>query len=195
LLRVSAIVLAAGESRRMGTQKALLDWHGVPLIEYELEQLSSIDEIAEIIVVTGYEPAAIEAIVASHPRARAARNPAYASGKASSVLVGLRAVTKDADAILLCAVDQPRRASTIRSLLAAHSAGDAAITIPVHNGHRGHPLVFDAGLLPELLMIDEASLGVRAVVDRDAARVRACELDAGILLDLNRPDDLTQPPV
>ena len=60
---VSAIILAAGESTRMGTQKALLAWEGTTLIEYELAQLASIDAISEVIVVTGHEPARIEEIV------------------------------------------------------------------------------------------------------------------------------------
>ena len=64
----AAILLAAGESTRMGEQKALLDWHGATLLEFQLSQLAEVDDISEIIVVTGHEPAGVKAIVGQSPR-------------------------------------------------------------------------------------------------------------------------------
>jgi molybdenum cofactor cytidylyltransferase len=108
-----------------------------------------------------------------------------------SVVTGLKALDGAIDAILLCAVDQPRPASILRCLLDAHAAAGSAITVPVHRHRRGHPLLFDAALLPELLAIDETTLGVRAVLTRDPARVREVVFDdPAVLLDLNTPGEL-----
>ena len=75
---VSAIVLAAGESTRMGRQKALLPWHGTTLIEYQVAQLATIDEVEQIIVVTGHEPGAISEIYGARLGARRRASEAVA---------------------------------------------------------------------------------------------------------------------
>lgn len=191
--RVSAVLLAAGRSSRMGATKALLPWSGATLLEHQLAQLAAVDEVTEIIVVTGYDAARVEPLVARAPNVRAVRNDAWATGKAGSVVAGIRAVAPDADMILLLAVDQPRPAAVHRALIAACERARAPITLPVYDGRRGHPLIFDRALLPELLAVDDATRGVRAVVARHAAAVREvpCD-DASVLLDINTPDDLAR---
>jgi molybdenum cofactor cytidylyltransferase len=189
-VRVSAILLAAGESSRMGTQKALLPWVATTLIAYQLAQLAAVDDVSEIIAVTGHEPDRIAEIVASSGRARAVHNDAYRTGKVSSILRGLQAVSDDMEAILLLAVDQPRPAAIIARLVAAHAEGEALLTAPVRGRRRGHPLIFSRALLPELLAISEEAQGVRAVVRRHGGDVRDVEIDdPAIHLDLNTPTD------
>lgn len=191
VLRVSAILLAAGRSSRMGATKALLPWRGTTLIEYQLAQLAAPDEVTEIVVVTGYDADEIEPLVARAPKARAVRNDAWESGKVSSILAGLRALSPACDTILLLAVDQPRPVALLRALLDEHARARPPITLPVFDGRRGHPLVFDRALLPELLAIDEATLGVRALVARHTAGVREVRSDdPAVLLDINTPADL-----
>jgi len=189
--RVSAVLLAAGRSSRMRQTKALVPWRGATLIEDQLAQLAALDEITEIIVVTGYDAGRVEPLVAANPKARAVRNDAWARGKAGSVAAGMRAVAPDADAVLLLAVDQPRPAGVHRALIAEYDRTRAPVTLPEYKGRRGHPLLFDRALLPELLAIDDATLGVRAVVARHAAALRAvpCD-DPVVLLDINTPEDL-----
>jgi molybdenum cofactor cytidylyltransferase len=187
---IAAILLAAGRSERMGAFKPLLPWGGSTLLEYQLEQLASVDEIAETIVVTGYAADRLTAIIDAAPKAHAAHNADYDAGKAGSIRRGLAAITGNPNAILLLAVDQPRPASLIRSLIETHRRAHAAITVPVYGGRRGHPLIFDRALLPELMGIDDASLGVRAVVERHASAVNAVPVaDPMACLDLNTPED------
>jgi molybdenum cofactor cytidylyltransferase len=191
--RVSAILLAAGESTRMGRQKALLPWRGEPLIDYQLRQCAAVDAISDAIVVTGHEPDAITASVARWPHARAVHNAAYRSGKVSSILAGLAAVTPGSDAILLLSVDQPRPAELLRRVVVGHFEAGALISVAAHDGRRGHPVVFDISLLPELRGIAEESEGVRAVMGRHAADARDIEVgDADAVLDLNTPADFEQ---
>jgi molybdenum cofactor cytidylyltransferase len=188
---VSAILLAAGESTRMGKQKALLAWDGVPLIDYQLQQLSGVEEIRQIIVVTGNRPDAIVAAAKQHPRVQVAHNAAYVTGKVSSIKTGLAAVSSEAEAILLLGVDQPRPANVLRTIVQRHIAEGAMISVPVRAGRRGHPVLFARALLPELSAIAEETQGIRAVLERHNADVIEVEFDDPVVhADLNRPEDL-----
>jgi len=188
---VSVVLLAAGESARMGRQKALLPWQGTTLLEHHLAALASIDDVVEIIVVTGGDPGRITAIAGAAAKTTSVHNAAYRSGKVSSIATGLGAIAPDTDAILLIAVDQPRPAALIRRLLDAHREGRAPITLPARGGRRGHPVIFDRGLLPELLAIAEETKGIRAVLEGHRGDTREVEFeDDAVLLDLNLPSDL-----
>jgi molybdenum cofactor cytidylyltransferase len=188
---ITAILLAAGESTRMGVQKALLPWHGTTLIAYQVEQLLAVPEIAEIIVVTGHEPARITEIARRCERTIVAHTAAYATGKVSSIKRGLEAVSDQADGVLLLAVDQPRPAEVLRAIVSAHVASGAAITAPVHGGRRGHPVVFAKALREELARIEEATLGVRGVMDRHAGEIQEIAIeDPAVLVDLNTMEDV-----
>lgn len=188
---VAAVLLAAGASERMGAHKALIPWMGTKLLEYQLAQLAAVDAVREIVVVTGSRADDLRPFVASCAKAREAHNADWASGKASSVRCGAAAVAPDAAAVVLLAVDQPRPARLLRTLIESHDGAANRITVPVFEGRRGHPIIFDAALLPELLAVDDATQGVRAVVERHAADVReiACD-DPIVRLDLNTPEDV-----
>lgn len=176
----------------MRRQKALLPWQGMTLIDYQLTQLSTIDDVRQIIVVTGHEPERIREHATAYERVACVHNADYGSGKVSSIKAGLSAVRSDADAVVLLAVDQPRSADVIQRLLRAHFDSGGPITVPVHAGSRGHPVVFAASLLPELRGIAEETQGIRALL-ADARRVREVEFEgAGVLRDLNTPEDLTE---
>jgi CTP:molybdopterin cytidylyltransferase MocA len=188
---VSAVLLAAGQSARMGRQKALLPWHGAPLLEYQLTQLAAVEGVRQVVVVTGHEPERIATLAARFPLATVAHNPAWATGKVSSILAGLRAVPPGSDAIVLLAVDQPRPAAVVAALVRAHLERRPPATVPVRAGRRGHPVVFDAALLPELLQISQDTLGVRAVLQRHADGTLELEMDDPVIhTDLNAPADV-----
>ncbi len=187
---VTAIVLAAGESTRMGVQKALLEWKGVPLIAYQLQQLAAVDVVEEIIVVAGYEPERIRDIASSHPRTAVVHNAAYRNGKVSSIVTGLHAIRGNAGEIMVLGVDQPRSARVLQAILVGHARSGAPITVPVHGGHRGHPTVFSRVLLPELLAITEETKGLREILQTHAAEVHEVACDESVLVDLNEPADM-----
>lgn len=175
----------------MGTQKALLPWGGATLLAYQLEQLAGIDAVREIIVVTGYAAERLVPIIEAAPKARAVYNPEFESGKAGSVRCGFAAIEGAPDSVLLLAVDQPRPASLIETLVRAHAASRPPVTVPVFEGRRGHPLIFDTALLPELTAIDDATLGVRAVVQRHASAVNEVMVDdPSACIDLNTREDV-----
>lgn len=186
---VSAILTAAGESRRMGRSKPLLPWGsggGATLVERQISALFG-GGVSEVIAVVGHEADAVSAQIA-HTGAICVHNPAYLQGKTTSIKAGLRAVSADADAILLLAVDQPRTQAIIAAVVQAHAASDCLITSPRYAGHGGHPLIFAASLRSELERISEENQGIREVFQahRDSVQEYALN-DPMIRLDLNTP--------
>ena len=184
---VSAILTAAGESTRMGSPKPLLPWKGTTLVEYQIRCLLDAG-CAEVVVVLGHAAEIVEPYVTGE-HVRHVLNPHYRQGKTTSIKAGLGAISDDAEAILLLAVDQPRTIEIIAQVLKAHNAHRPAITSPRYEGHGGHPLVFDASLRPELEAITEESQGIRQVFDAHRAEVFEATIDDPILrLDLNTPE-------
>lgn len=185
---IRALLFAAGESTRMGTSKALLRWRGEPLVAYQVRQLRAAGAI-EVVVVTGHMAARV-APVAEAAGGRAVENRAYRMGRASSVRAGALALPDHTRALVVLNVDQPRQAGLIAQVLAGHLAGDALITTPEQGGRRGHPVVLDGLLLPELRTVVEESEGLRAVVRRHAGRRRILPIDdPAIHLEFNTPDE------
>ena len=184
---VSAILTAAGESRRMGRPKPLLPWRGTTLVEHQIDALFR-GGVSKVVVVVGHEADAVAARV-SCTGARPIVNPDYLQGKTTSIKAGLRAISAEADAILLLAVDQPRTASIISAVVRAHTSGDFLITSPRYEGHGGHPLIFAAALRDDLSRITEEKQGIREVFQahRDSVQEYVFD-DPMIRLDLNTPE-------
>ena len=182
----AAILLAAGESSRMGTLKALLPWGEATLLEYQAAQLRA-SRCSEIVVVLGHEAGRLRAVLGEET---VVHNPDYRLGKTTSIRVGVGALSAEADAALILAVDQPRPAWLLDLLSAERGQTRAAITVPAHAGRRGHPPVFAASLFPELLALSEERQGLREVMSRHAAEVHVVEVDTPLVhVNLNRPED------
>lgn len=188
---IAAVVLAAGESSRLGAFKPLLPWpaedSAEPLVTYQVRQLRAAG-LGPVIVVTGYRADEV-ATAASAAGALAVHNRQYQSGKASSVRTGV-AATPEGVPLLIVGVDQPRPAWIFRQLVAALPEG-GDLLIPTYRGRRGHPPLFAAHLHAELAAVQEESFGLRAVVQRHtgAAAYVATESPL-VLVNLNTPEDL-----
>ena len=188
-MRLHALLLSAGESTRMGQPKALLPWHGRTLVEFQIEQLLA-GGIERVILVLGHEAQVIRDVVGSRQGTTIALNRDYRTGKASSVRAGLDAVSPEADALLVLAVDQPRSADLIGMLCTVHETADAPITVPVYGSRHGHPTIFGRALFPEMREITEETQGLRAVRRRHRDRTQVVETATRMpLIDINTPDD------
>ena len=186
---VTAVLLAAGESSRMGQPKPLLPWGDVSLARYQVEALAEAG-VRAIVVVLGPTTVNTAAHLEGIDRVRTVVNHRAPEGKTTSVRLGVSQVAEDAEGILLLAVDQPRTASIMRRVIDAHLSGDALITHPTYAGHGGHPIVFHASLAPELLAVTEERQGIREVVSRHMDRLQRVEIDDPMVrLDLNTLDD------
>ena len=184
-----AILLAAGESSRMGQLKALLPWRGRTLLEHQVSSL--LEGGAErVVVVLGHRSEELRPLLEGKDGVLWTLNPDYLQGKTTSIKAGLSAVDGNtADNILLLNVDQPRSADDVARILETHRSGDYAVTVPEYRGKGGHPIVLSASLLPELLKINEETQGIKAVVRRRPEAVYRFPLDnPEILLDLNTPE-------
>ncbi len=186
----AAILLAAGESRRMGRLKALLPWRGTTLLVHQVSALREAG-VGQVVVVLGHQVERLEPEIRDIAGVTWAVNPDYHQGKTTSIKVGMGALGPEGlAAILILNVDQPRRPDTIRELIRRHFAGGGLITIPTYRGKGGHPIVLDPALLPELRLISEEAFGVKAVVR--AHEDSTCRVEMAtpeVLWDLNTPGE------
>jgi len=148
---VSAILLAAGLSRRMGQEnKLLLPVDGKPMVRHVVETYINVVD-GPLIVVTGFEEGRIRRALEGLS-VIFAKNDAFSAGQASSVAKGL-SVAPEAKALLIGLADQPLlKASDLQDLLEAHRKhAEVKITVPTKNGQRGNPIVVPAALRSRLL--------------------------------------------
>lgn len=177
-----ALILSAGASTRMGTCKASLPWKGTTLLNYQVQQWQLADVMP--VVVLGPHNADLQQTLTC----RCLINPNPSAGKTSSILTGLRSLS-DWSVLAIAAVDQPRPAAIYQRLLREHLHHSALITAPTHHERIGHPLLFAAALLPDLLAISEETQGLRQIVQADPTRIHRVDFESAIVLaDLNTPD-------
>jgi len=184
---ITAIVLAAGLSRRMGQAKLLLDWGGKPVIRHTVERVASAG-LDEVLVVVGPAHGDIQAAIEGLP-VRLVVNPHPEAGQAGSVVAGIEAVAPGTAAALLALGDQPTvPAEVIPALLRAWTESGKPIAAPRYREGRGNPVLVGASLFPELLAL-AGDRGARSVVDRDPARVTLVDFDIPMPQDVDTPDD------
>lgn len=185
---VSAIILAAGLSSRMGRQKALLPYRGRTIIEQIVGEVNAAG-VLETLVVTGHEPEAVEAVLAGTD-ARLVWNPHFEQGMLSSVRTGLAACDTRAEWALICLGDQPAiAASTIARLIAAQHQSGKSICMPIHKGKRGHPLLISMQYKAEILREYDA-IGLRGLAQAHPGEVLEVPMDVpGVLVDVDTPED------
>jgi len=191
---IATIVLAAGESTRMGSPKALLpDRDGRPFVARIVRTCAEAG-FDEVTIVTGTVHARIVAAVAADrpPIAvRFARNPDPSRGQLSSIWTGLdAAVRADTRAVLITLVDVPFVSSaTVRAVADAYRRSGAAIVRPAIDGRHGHPVVFDRTLFDALRRADP-SAGAKSVLRANAdAIVHVAVDDRGSFVDVDTPDE------
>jgi molybdenum cofactor cytidylyltransferase len=184
---VTAIVLAAGESRRMGRLKPLLPFGTRTVIETAVRSLKA-SPVDEILVVTGHQSGAIERTLESAP-VRVVRNRDYRLGMLSSIQRGLAAAAPETDWFVFALADQPQlQPAVVASLLSAANAVPAAY-IPTYGGRRGHPILIHARLRDEIANLD-SGVGLRQLweIHPDLVRLVPVQTDS-ILHDIDTPED------
>jgi molybdenum cofactor cytidylyltransferase len=188
---LEGIVLAAGESRRMGYPKPLLKIGGRTFVEHIAEMMLAV--VPRLVVVIGAHRERVRAAIPHDARIVIIENPSYSRGQLSSLKVGLDALQPDAAGALVHLGDHPMvRAETFEAIVDFYKRAEKPIVVARHDGHRGHPLVFDRTIFGELQLAPEGE-GARRVVNADAARVAYVDLDdPGINLDLDTREDLAR---
>ncbi len=166
---VSAILLAAGESKRMGASKLALPWGKGSVLEHALHVLLK-SKVMEIIVVLSDRTKDLEGFLRG-PRVKLVMNPSYRRGMSTSIRRGIRALDTRGDGILIALGDQPfLKPATVNLLLRAFDRGKRTIVVPVFEGRRGHPVVFDRVYRTELSRL-EKDVGARSLLGKYPQRV------------------------
>jgi molybdenum cofactor cytidylyltransferase len=207
---IAGLVLAAGESSRMGRDKALLSYRGRTFLETIVAKLREA-EVSRIAVVLGHHADEIGRQV-SLPGVQVVTNRDYVRGQTSSLQVGLAALDsrplrcdglafeealptgpkpdgQSPDAVLLCLVDHPAfEPSTVRALIDTFVRTAASVIIPTHCGRRGHPVLIARPLFEPLLALP-AYEGANSVIRAWHSQTQFVEVaDPGILVDVDDPE-------
>jgi molybdenum cofactor cytidylyltransferase len=184
----AAIVLAAGRSVRMGTQKLLLPIGDRPVITRIVEELLA-SPVDQIIVVVGAEEQRIREAL-NERAVTIIRNPAEHGDMLSSVRCGLRALPEACEAILVVLGDQPGLTrGLVTELIRAFRSRGRRIVVPVCAGRRGHPLLFAASLKGEVL-VKYDGVGLQGLLETHAAEVLECPVASPAMLeDMDTPED------
>ena len=182
-MSAAGLILAAGESSRMGSPKALLEFHGETFVDRLIRCFSSC--CSPVIVVLGHEPEMIRAGVRAAGKAVFVLNPDYQLGQFSSMQCGLKVVPADADGAVFTPVDHPTiEASTVERLVQSR----APVAIPQYAGRHGHPVWIAQRLIPEFLALP-ADAQARIVIHRHAREIEYMDVaDPGILDDVDDPE-------
>jgi len=185
--RIAAVVLAAGQSRRMGRPKMTLPWGDTTVIGQVVSVLHAA-KVGPIVVVTGAARAQVEACLRGLP-AQAVHNPRFAEEEmVASLQAGLQALPLQVDAALVVLGDQPQiETGVVRAVAQAYDEPPEppVLIVPSYKMRRGHPWLVGRELWQAILDLSPAET-LRDFLNRHATRIHYLNLDtSSILADLD----------
>jgi len=188
MAEIWAIILAAGESKRMGSPKMLLPFMGITMIENVIANVSG-SKVDNIMVVLGADRDSIVKLI----RTKAVNycyNENYKDGMLSSVMCGFRNIPIDHSAVLVFQGDQPLiTPKAINSVIEVYLSSGKGIVIPVYESKRGHPILIDRKYRNEIQKLNPAE-GLRSLALKYSDDVLEVNTDiAGILRDFDTYDE------
>lgn len=191
MVKVSAIVLAAGLSRRMGAENKMgLIYKGKPLVHHVIDQLKE-SSVHELIIVTS------EVSRDLFPNQEIVLNTQYKTGMTSSIQAGVRAASADTEGYMICLGDQPLIQTQDYDLIIQAFANylkndEKGITIPTYKEKKGNPVVFPSTYKNEILN-HQMLEGCKGILQSNKKHVYAIQMNhESILQDVDTPDDYKQ---
>jgi molybdenum cofactor cytidylyltransferase len=195
--KVSAIILAAGRSQRMGQPKMVLPWGETTVLGRVIEVFYKAG-IQSLLVVTGGDKDVVEGEVSrlknDYP-VTSVYNPNHEkSGMLSSILAGISTIPEDVEAVLIGLGDQPQvEIATVKKILGLFDQKRQGIVIPSHNLRRGHPILLDSAKVQELKTFNpDATL--RDFLNSHQGEISYINADFSVLQDLDTPQDYEKYP-
>jgi molybdenum cofactor cytidylyltransferase len=189
--RIAILILAAGQSRRMGkTNKLLVPVDGKPLLRHTVEAALA-SNASDTLIVTGHERHAVEALL-DGTAVRTTHNPDYAAGLSTSLKAGIAALPPGTDAAIVCLGDMPEIDSQLLDrLIDAFDPGQGrSIIVPTHNGKRGNPVLWSSAFFPAMAGL-EGDVGARHLIGQhQEAVVEVPMATEASLLDIDTPEAL-----
>lgn len=187
-VKVACIILAAGQSVRMGKDKLALPFNESTILEETVKQILKTG-FDKIIMVT--KPDSHWKKVFANQNICIVENPDFKMGQASSIIAGLNEVDPEIQGVLFALGDQPLiKSSSYKSLIQSYQSNLKPVTYPLHGGKRGNPVIFDRSLWPLLaeLKNDQGGRTVIKKLKADAFNPVKTS-DAAVLIDIDTPED------
>ena len=187
---ISAILLAAGQSKRMdGENKLTKEIQGVPLIKHSVKNIlaSSIDEL---IIVLGYQKEIIEKIIDKNNKIKFIFNKDFESGMASSIKTGLNNLSEKTESFFICLGDMPMVGHDIYNQL-IKSKANKEIIVPTYKGQQGNPVLFDKSM-KETVMNITGDVGAKKILELNKDKILNLEInDQSIVEGFNTQSDFS----
>jgi molybdenum cofactor cytidylyltransferase len=188
-MKITALLLAAGESKRLGVNKLLLDMGGETLVERVVDVLLQ-SQVDEVLVVAGFEAELVRQRLQGKP-IRLVLNRHYQEGMASSFRVGVSHVDPAADGVLIALADHPWLTSeTVDRLIDAYRGTSKGIVCPTYRGMRGHPVIFNGKRYRGPLSKLRGDIGGRRLIEGHRDDLLEVPVDSpGVIRDIDRWED------
>jgi len=190
---INIILLAAGESRRMGAQnKLLLPFGDQPLIAHMIDQLLPLEDV-KIIVVLGHEAQEVKAVLKNR-KVTFVMNPNYQKGMTTSIQAGVQVSDSNTKGYMICLSDLPLIRTTdyqkiIKQFQIAYNQNKSAIAIPFYKKQKGNPIIFSSKYKAVILKHKDME-GCKTIVQRNVVEWTKVEMDNHhILRDMDTPED------
>jgi len=185
---ISAILLAAGQSKRMnGENKLIRKIRGVPLIKHSVKNIltSSIDEL---IIVLGHQKEIIEKLIAKNEKIKIVFNKNFESGMASSIKIGLNNLSEKTEAFFICLGDMPMvNQNTYNHLI--KSRNNKEIIVPTYKGQQGNPILFSKSIKEKIITI-QGDVGAKKILELNKSKILNVKItNQSIRKDFNTKDD------
>ena len=185
---ISAILLAAGQSRRMnGENKLTKEIQGTPLIKLSVKNILA-SSINELIIVLGHQKEIIEKLIDKNEKIKFVFNKDFENGMASSIKTGLNNLSEKTEAFFICLGDMPRINRDIYNLL-IKSKNNKDIVVPTYNGQQGNPVLFSKSMKEKVMNI-EGDVGAKKILGSHKDKILNLEINnESITKDFNIRDD------
>ena len=185
---ISAILLAAGQSKRMdGENKLTKKIRGIPLIKHSVKNIlaSSVDEL---IVVLGYQKEIIEKLIDKNEKIKFVFNNNFESGMASSIKTGLNNLSEKTEAFFICLGDMPMINQDVYNQL-IRSRNNKEIIVPTYKGQQGNPILFSKSMKSIIISI-EGDIGAKKILEQNKDKILKVKIDdINITKDFNTKDN------
>ena len=185
---ISAILLAAGQSKRMGGENKLTKKiQNIPLIEHSIKNILS-SSVDELIIVLGYQKEIVEKIINKHNKIKIVFNEDFENGIASSIKEGINNLSKETKAFFICLGDMPKVNKNIYSELIKHIE-EYEIIVPTYKSKQGNPVLFSKSFKDKIMSI-KGDFGAKKLLKNYDGRLLYKEInDEGIMLDYNTKEN------
>ena len=185
---ISAVLLAAGQSRRMnGQNKLSKKIQEIPLIKHSVNNI--LDSLVdELIIVLGYQREVIEKLIDNNKKIKIVFNEKFESGMASSIKTGLNHLSEKTDAFFICLGDMPLVNKDIYNQIIQSRNNKKEIFVPNYNGQQGNPILFSMSMKREIMRI-QGDVGGKKILEQNKDKILNLSINNEVIIsDFNTED-------